>query len=85
MLPLGLTVSDVDQAAADADWRMFVLAGPRPVQDGLSLVLVEEERMGAQHGEDAFPWSHATSYFLQQGNTETTVIPSLHSNTNFTW
>lgn len=45
VLTLGFTVGNVDQAATDADWRMFILAGPRPspVKDGFSLVLVEEK------------------------------------------
>lgn len=66
VLALGLAVGDVDEAAADADGRMFVLAraGAGAVQHRLPLVLVEEEGMGAQHGEDAFPGSDAAAHFL---------------------
>lgn len=68
VLTFGFTVGDVNQTAADADRGVLVLAGtcPRPVKDRLSLILVEEEQIGTEHGEDAFPRPHATSNFLRR-------------------
>lgn len=67
VLTLGFAVGDVNQATADADWRMLVLAwaGPRPMKDGCPLVLVEEERMGSQYGENTLPGPHAAADFLE--------------------
>lgn len=48
---LGLAVGDVDEAAADADGGMLVLAGActGAMKHRLSLVFVEEEGVRAQH------------------------------------
>lgn len=72
MLALGLAVGDVDEAASDADGRMLVLAGAGAgaVQHRLPLVLVEEEGVGAQHGEDALPRSDAAAHFLQRAKKQ---------------
>lgn len=69
---LGLAVGDVDEAAADADGGMLVLAGAcaGAMKHGLSLVLVEEEGVRAQHREDALPRSNAAAHFLQRERTE---------------
>ena len=65
VLPLGLAVGDVHQAARQADGWLVVLAGrPGAVEHRLPLVLVEEQRMGAQDGEDALPRPHAAAQFL---------------------
>lgn len=45
VFPLGFTVGNVNQAAADADWTMFNLTGSCscPVNHCISLVFVKEE------------------------------------------
>lgn len=66
VFPLGFTVGNVNQAAADADWTMFNLTGSCscPVNHCISLVFVKEEWMGAENGEGASPRSHTPTNFL---------------------
>lgn len=63
----GLAVSDVHQAAPDADWLLVFGASAKggPSEYSLPLVLVEEERMGAEHRKYSLPRTHTAANFLQ--------------------
>lgn len=68
VLPLGLAVCDVHQAATDADWLLVLRAAADrgAAKHRLPLVLVEEQRMGTQDREDPFPWTHAAADLLRR-------------------